>query len=99
MKITALQLKKLFVTVDALEILFSVDGYEKYSVSWMGNSNGDFWFGLVADGSEAYNFDSFEKMLYAPVFDGKSLNDLCGLVDIIEINACPAELMLKLYLD
>lgn len=94
------------------EIHFSVDGYNKYQNSWMGNTpiknelgeypdagKRSYWFGLTPDNTEAYDFSSFDKMVNAPVFEGKSLKEIWNEVDILSFDGCSPEEIIPIYLD
>ena len=65
-----------------IEIEFCVDNYETYQTSWLGKmidketNQVVYWFGLTEDGSQAYDYDSFDKFSNAKVFNGKSLNEI-----------------------
>lgn len=80
------------------EIEFRVEGMDTYQLSWMGkmpdrdNSEKDcYWYGLVPDGSEAYDYDNFEDFSSAPVFEGKSLKDICSKIELLSVNSCPPD--------
>ena len=47
-----------------------------------------YWFGLLPDGTGAYDYHSFIDFSSTPVFDGKSLKDIWEQVEIIEIDGC-----------
>lgn len=88
-----------------IEIAFSVKGYAKYQACWMGkmpdetDSEKDlYWYGLVPDGSEGYDFNSFEDFSSAPVFDGKSLKELWSDIEILHIDGCDPEDRLEAYI-
>ena len=81
-----------------IEIEFLVKGYPKYQACWMGKmpNNADrnkelYWYGLVPDCSEAYDYDNFEDFSSVPVFDGKSLKTVWASVVILSIDGCPPE--------
>jgi len=57
-----------------------------------------YWFGLTQDGNNAYDFLTFDEFANAKVFDGRSLVEVWENVTLLEINACDASEMLKLYL-
>jgi len=87
-----------------IEINFCVDSNANYTSCWLGklnskeNSEVVYWFGLMADGSEAYEFDSKKQFLEAKVFNGKSIKDIWELVTIISIDGCEVEERLPYYL-
>ena len=99
MKLTFDNIKNLFgfnKTKRALaEIEFRVNGMDKYNLCWMGkmpdrdNPDRDcYWYGLVPDGSGAYDYDNFEDFSSAPVFDGKSLKEICEKIELLSVDGC-----------
>ncbi len=87
-----------------IEIEFCVDNYKDYQCSWLGkmlNSKREksiYWFGLTEDGSQAYDYESFEQFSNAKVFYGKSIKEIWDLVTILSIDACDVEERLPFYL-
>lgn len=87
-----------------IEIEFCVDNCETYQTSWLGKmidketNKVVYWFGLTEDGSQAYDYDSFDKFSNANVFNGKSLNEIWNTVSLISIDACDIEERLQFYL-
>ncbi len=77
-----------------VEILFSIKGSKKYNRCWMGEmpdrETGDdiYWFGLTADGKNAFDYPTFEEFSNAKVFDGKSLVEIWDTVTVEEIDGC-----------
>ena len=72
-----------------IEINFIVDGCTKHQDCCMGkltdqNTKCDvYWFGLVPDGSQAHDFDSFKEFVDAKVFYGnRSLKELWDSISI-----------------
>jgi len=71
-----------------IEVCFYVDECKKYDLCWLGkmldkNTNDPiFWYGLVEDGSEAYDYDSFEKFSNAKVFHGNNIKDIWNMIVI-----------------
>ena len=65
-----------------IEILFAVNGSEKYDLCWMGkmfNDDADifeYWFGLTQDGNNAFSYDNFESISNAKIFEGRYLMDV-----------------------
>ena len=89
-----------------IEILFSVKENTKYQHCWMGkmpdkSKEGKYvyWFGLVSDGSEAYDYDCLSDFISTPVFEGKSLKDVWDYVKVLEIDGCDPEWRLQNYLN
>ena len=88
-----------------IEIEFLVIGYPKYRSCWMGkmpdkNNKGKelFWYGLVPDCSEAYDYDNFKDFSTAPVFNGKSLKELWPNIRVLSIDGTEPEERLKAYI-
>ena len=87
-----------------IEIEFSVKGYPKYQSCYMGKTPSKiekgkdiYWYGLVPDGSEAYDYDNFQDFATAPVFDGKSLKVIWDTITILSIDGCEPEDRIKVY--
>lgn len=88
-----------------IEIEFSVTGYPEYQSCWMGKmpdkrNKGQelYWYGLIPDGSEAYNYDSFQDFSCSSVFRGKSLKEIWDSVEILSIDGCDPEDGIQAYL-
>ena len=88
-----------------MEIFFRVKDSDKFDCCWMGKlphrdtKEDVFWYGLTADGKNAYDYSDFEGFSEAPVFDGLSLLEIWERVVIEEINGCDPEEMIQLYLS
>ena len=87
-----------------IEIGFMLKGHPKYHSCWMGktpnkteNGKDIYWFGLVADGSEAYEYDNFYDFSTALIFDNKSLKQVWNNIEIFSINGCEPENYLSSY--
>lgn len=95
--ITFDQIKRLFA-FDAkktcVEILFCVNGYEKFNNCWMGKyfdkktKSWVYWFGLTEDGKNAFDYPTFEEFSSAKVFIGKSFCEIWDAVTVLEIDGC-----------
>lgn len=88
-----------------IEIEFAVKGYPKYQSCWMGKTTDEnnkgkesYWFGLVPDGSEAYDYDNFQDFSSAPVFCGKSLEQIWYKVELLSIDGCDSKERLLAYI-
>lgn len=87
-----------------IEIEFCIDNCKEYQCSWLGkmlDSKGEksiYWFGLTEDGSQAYDYESFEQFSNAKVFHGKSIKEIWNLVSILSIDACNIQERLPFYL-
>ena len=84
-----------------VEIQFMLDESKKFDYCWMGKmwdtkeEKDIYWYGLTADGTNAYDYVSFHDMATAPVFDGRSLIDVWDQIVIEEIDDCdPIERLL-----
>ena len=42
-----------------------------------------YWFGLTADGKNAYDYNTFDEMISAKVFDGKSFMDVWDNIEFL----------------
>ncbi len=78
-----------------IEIEFLVKEEPKYQTCRMGkmpdreNKEKEvYWYGLVPDGSEAYDYDNFQDFSSASVFHGKSLKEIWEKVEILSIDGC-----------
>lgn len=96
------QIKQLFALETegkyCVEILFSVRESKKFESCWMGKlydkkiGRDVYWFGLTADGKNAFDYATFEELSNAEVFDGRSLFEIWDTVTVKEIDGCdPAE--------
>ena len=81
-----------------IEIEFRVNGLAEYSCCWMGKtpdtatpSKDAYWFGLVPDGSKAYDYDTFDAFSSALVFDDQSLEDVWDKVELLSVDSCDPE--------
>lgn len=70
------------------ELCFCIYNDLKYKDCWLGYSLNHklYWLGLVADGSEAYEFKSASELINAKVFYGKSLQDIWNSIDVMSID-------------
>lgn len=89
-----------------IEVNFAVDGSEKYSDCWLGKmpspdipGTDSYWYGLVADGSEEYDYTSREGILSAKVFGGKSIAEIWENVSFLEIDGCEPERRIEHYME
>ena len=88
-----------------IEIQFCLDNCTKYYSSWLGKMKDKdtkktvYWFGLVEDGTEAYDYDSFEQFVNAKVIHGFSLKDIWNLITLLSIDASDVRSVLPLYLE
>ncbi len=104
--ITYNEFAKLFIGFSnedfCIEINFCVGDKEEYQNCWMGKTKTDkretFWFGLKEDGSEVYNFESFNIFSSAQVFNGKSLKEIWSDIEFLSIDGCEPEEIIQEYL-
>ena len=99
--ITFDQIEKLFAFNTqgncCLEIEFSIRGSDKFDNCWMGKlfdkkrKKDVYWFGLTADGSNAFDYPTFEEFASAKVFDGKSLAQIWKEVTVLTVDGCDPE--------
>jgi len=101
-QVMSCDLKKI---TEPIEIWFCVDDCIVYQDSWLGKmtdrdtKNDVYWFGLVPDGSQAYDYDSFEAFANAKIFYGnKSLKELWGSISIVSLCGGMVEETLPHYL-
>lgn len=87
-----------------IEIEFSVDGFDEYNSAWLGKMIDNetkkevYWFGLTEDGSQAYDFDSFDEFMNAKVFYGRSIKEVWNSISLRSIDACNVQGRLPFYL-
>lgn len=87
-----------------IEVWFFIDDSIEYFSSWLGKmldkekKKEIYWYGLVEDGSQAYEFDSFEEFANAKVFYNKSINEIWVSVSLLSIDACDVQERLPFYL-
>jgi len=87
-----------------IEIEFIIDGDKTYDSCYLGKTvekdtnNAVYWYGLVPDGSQAYDYYSFEAFVNALIFHGKSIKEIWDSVTLVSIDACRVEERLPFYL-
>jgi len=80
-----------------LEVWFCVDNYPDYQDCWLGKmieretNLPIYWYGLVEDGSQAYDFLTIDEFLSAKAFQGKSIKDIWDLVSLYSFNGGNAD--------
>ncbi|BBF43780.1 hypothetical protein lbkm_2468 [Lachnospiraceae bacterium KM106-2] len=109
MKLTKEEVKYLlspeFVSVRGeLEIAFYLEGDAQYSECWMGKMPNSekpdqeiFWYGLVEDGTQSYNYSTAEELLQAKVFYGKDLLGILEQINWYSLDASNFEEMWNYY--
>jgi hypothetical protein len=87
-----------------IEVSFFVDDLPEYNSCWLGKtfnsrtSKEIYWYGLVKDDSQAYDFESLHDFVNAPVFHGNSIKEIWNLIMLISIDSCAVEDRLNHYL-
>jgi len=75
---------------NCLEFAFCVEGFTEYEFSWLGkmadksNEKASYWYGLTEDGSQAYDYDSFEGFVDAKIFHNKSIKEIWELISFYD---------------
>ncbi|MBL4934773.1 hypothetical protein JK636_03255 [Clostridium sp. YIM B02515] len=89
-----------------IEMNFCIDNDTEYEDCWLGkmpdrDNRGKeiYWYGLVPDGSQAYDYAKLEDILNAKVFHGKSLCDVIGEITWYSLDGCSIEDRLSDYID
>jgi len=90
-----------------IEVEFCIDNFSEYDSCWLGKMGGSnhvkferalYWYGLKPDGSQPYDFESFDDFVNAPVFRGKSIKEIWDSVTLYSIDGCTVDFMLPVYL-
>lgn len=88
-----------------IEIEFLIKGDQKYRSCWMGKTCGKsgsaddvFWYGLMPDGSEAYDYNDFESFSQAPVFDGRTIEEIWDMIELLSVDGCDPEERVSEYI-
>lgn len=89
-----------------IEMNFCIDNDTEYEDCWLGKmpdnkkvGNEVYWYGLVSDGSQAYDYSELEYILNAKVFHGKSLCDIIEKITWYSLDGCSIEEILPDYID
>lgn len=87
-----------------IEIEFAVEGVSDFQSCWMGKMPDKidkekevYWYSLSADNSEPYEYDNYRDFSNAPVFDGKSLEEIWSYINLLSIDGCDPEERMKFY--
>lgn len=82
----------------SIEMNFSLENDKKYDDCWLGKMPNEnncgkelFWYGLVEDGNENYNYDNLEELLTANIFNGKNLKEIIKDVEWHSLDGCSIE--------
>ncbi len=90
---------------NCIEIEFSVDNCDIYQSSWLGKmidektKEDSYWHGLTPDGSQAYDYDSFEKFVNVKIIFGRSIKEIWDSITIISIDASDVQERVSDYLE
>ena len=88
-----------------IEVEFHVDNSLGYAACWLGKTinretlQAVYWYGLTADGLQAYNFDSLDDFINAPVFNGKSIKEIWDTVTFTSIDSCDVTCRMMGYMN
>lgn len=89
-----------------IEMNFCIDNDIVYDDCWLGKMPDRdnprktvHWYGLIPDGSQAYEYTKLEDIINAKVFNGKSMCDVIEKVTWYSLDGCSIEERLPDYLD
>lgn len=89
-----------------IEMSFCINNDAEYKDCWLGKmpdrnepSKEVYWYGLVQDGSQSYNYVELEDILNAKVFHGKSLCEVIDKITWYLLDGCSIEERLSDYLE
>jgi hypothetical protein len=89
-----------------IEMNFCIENDEVYSDCWLGKlsdkTKGNieiYWYGLVSDGSQAFEYTELKDILNANVFYSKSICDVIENIDWYSLDGCGVEERLSYYTD
>lgn len=86
------------------EVFFHIDDDLEYTSCWLGKMSGKnadepvYWYGLSQDGSQAYDFNSLNDFINAPVFHGETIKNKWNFVTLSSIDGCSVTERLRHYL-
>jgi len=72
-----------------IEVNFCVDDCMEYDDCWLGKmpdlqkKQSIYWYGLVKDGSQAYDYNSLEEFLKVKIFNGKNIVEIWESITLI----------------
>jgi hypothetical protein len=88
-----------------IEMNFCIDNDAEYWDCWLGkmpykeSGTEVYWFGLVPNGSQAYDYAKLEDFLNVKVFRGKSLLDVFEKITWYSLDGCSIEERLPDYIS
>lgn len=88
-----------------IEMNFCIDNDIVYNDCWLGKMpdrdnprKAVYWYGLIPDGSQAYDYTELEDFMASKVFSGKSMGDVIERVTWYSLDGCSLEERLPDYL-
>lgn len=88
-----------------IEMNFCIDNDTEYEDCWLGKmpdrddyGKEVYWYGLVPDGSQAYDYNKLDDFLNDKVFHGKSLYDFIEKITWYSLDGCSIEERLPDYI-
>ena len=85
-----------------IEIEFLITGNQKYGSCWMGKTSDEsniFWYGLMPDGSESYDYTDLVEFVSDPVFNGRTLEEIWDKVEVLSVDGCDPEERIAKYTE
>lgn len=89
-----------------IEMNFCIENDTEYEDCWLGkmpdrDEHGKeiYWYGLLQDGSQAYDYTKLDYLLNAKVFHGKSLCDVIEKIIWYSLDGCSIEERLPDYIN
>lgn len=88
-----------------IEMNFCINNDNEYKECWLGKmpdrddpSKEVYWYGLVPDGSQAYDYSRLEDIINAEVFHGKCMSYVIKGITWYSLDGCSIEERLSHYL-
>ncbi|MDU5110967.1 MAG: hypothetical protein E6248_11005 [Clostridium sp.] len=89
-----------------IEMNFSIKDNIEYKNCWIGKMPDDnkfgkevYWFGLVEDGSQGYEYNTLDDLITAKVFNGKSLSEIFNKIIWSTLDGSSFEERLSYYIN
>lgn len=89
-----------------IEMNFSIKDNIEYKNCWIGKMPDDnkfgkevYWFGLVEDGSQGYEYNTLDALITAKVFNGKSLSEIFNKIIWSTLDGSSFEERLSYYIN
>jgi hypothetical protein len=87
-----------------VELNFCIDNDLEYVDCWLGKMPDKiakdkevYWYGLVPDGSQAYDYEQLDDFLEAKVFRGKNIYEVFDTITLFSLNGSSIEEMLPYF--